>query len=315
MSSIIEILKPGLFTTIQDLGRPGFQKYGVPVSGAMDFFSHRIANWLVGNEERAATLECTILGPSVRFLRDGTIAITGADLSPRVDGAEIAMWQSLVVRQGSTLSFGECRRGCRAYVALAGGVEVPSVLGSRSTHTRTRLGGYEGRPLKKGDVLSFCLGAGISSCSRRFQSPYCEKLLTSRTLRFLIGPNDNQFEPESIQAFQRDPYRVSAQSDRMGIRFEGKALIHRGHAETVSDAVPFGTIQVPSNGRPIVLAADRQTTGGYPKIGVVITADFPVLAQLRPGDEVRFRSINMEESLDLLRSMENAILEGCLPEE
>jgi len=313
MSSIIEILKPGLFTTIQDLGRPGFQKYGVSVSGAMDFFSHRIANWLVGNEERAATLECTILGPSIRFLRDATIAITGADLSPRVDGAEIAMWQSHVVKQGSTLGFGECRLGCRAYVALAGGVEVPRVLGSRSTHTRTRLGGYEGRSLKKGDALSFCVGIGISSCSRRFQSPFCEKLLTSRTLRFLIGPNDNQFEPESIRAFQRDPYRVSTQSDRMGIRFEGKALIHRGHAETVSDAVPFGTIQVPSNGRPIVLAADRQTTGGYPKIGVVITADFPVLAQLRPGDEVRFHSINIEESLDILRSMEKALLGGCVP--
>ncbi len=309
MPAVIEVLKPGMLTTIQDLGRTGFQKFGVSVSGAMDFFSHRVANRLVENDEHAATLECTLVGPSLRFLTDTTVAVTGADLSPRLDGREVTMWQAFGVKRGNILSFGECHRGCRAYVAVAGGIDVPLVLGSRSTHTRTHLGGVEGRPLRKGAIIS-SFEKGGSRPPRRFHSPFPERILTSRTLRFLFGPDVDRFQPASIEDFQEQMYRVSGNSDRMGIRFEGKALAHHASAEIISDAVPFGLIQIPPNGQPIVLAADRQTTGGYSKIGVVITADFPVLAQLKPGDAVHFQSVALGESLQLLSSIEAAISAG-----
>lgn len=315
MPPTIETLKPGLFTTIQDLGRFGFQKFGVSVSGAMDFFSHRVANLLVGNDESAATLECTLLGPTLRFFRDVRIAIAGANLSPKLDEQEIPQWQSVEVRKGSVLSFGQCRRGCRAYLALAGGLAVSLVLGSRSTHVRTQLGGFEGRPLKSGDVLSAfeaepACGRRLVHPTRRSESPWTQWILSSRTLRFISGPNEDYFTPASLENFSREKYIVSTHSDRMGIRFEGTRLIHRGSADIISDVVPFGAIQVPANGQPIVLAADRQTTGGYPKIGVVITADFPVLAQLKPGDAVQFQPVQLEESLQELRTLEAAIANG-----
>jgi antagonist of KipI len=305
MPPTLEILKPGLFTTIQDLGRYGYQKYGVSVSGCMDFFSHRVANRLVGNDDNAATLECTILGPSIRFLGGRTVAITGADLSPHVDARDAPMWQPIEVKQGNVLTFGGCRLGCRAYVAVAGGIDVPRVLKSRATHVRTRLGGLDGRALRKGDLVS-CLDSQSRARNRVFRSVLAEEILKARALRFLLGPQEDFFTPESIEHFAKEKYRVSSQSDRMGIRFEGRPLKFRGSVDIVSDAVPFGTIQVPSNGQPIVLGADRQTTGGYPKIGVVITADLPVLAQLKPGDELRFLAVNREQSLEALRELERA---------
>lgn len=306
MKHTFEVLKPGLFTTVQDLGRMGFQKYGVSVSGAIDFFSHRIANRLVGNNEDSATLECTIWGPAIHFLSDTTISITGADLSPRIDGMDAPMWRSFEVCRGNVLSFGECRRGCRSYLAIAGGIDVPPFLGSRSTHTRSRLGGLEGRALRKGDILS-CFEAKVSSALREFHSPLIEKIFTAHTLRYLAGPQCNDLESASLKNFSVNKYQVSANSDRMGVRFEGTRLQYRGSADILSDAVPFGTIQVPAGGQPIVLAADRQTTGGYPKIGIVITADFPVLAQLKPGDEINFKLVERKESLGALRNLEATI--------
>jgi antagonist of KipI len=312
MSPCIEVLKPGLFTTIQDLGRHGYQKFGVSVAGAMDFFSHRVANGLVGNPPQAATLECTILGPSLRFLVESTIAMTGADLSPQLDGNPIPMWESLDVQEGSILTFGECRRGCRAYIAIWGGIDVPRVLGSRSTHTRSLLGGLEGRALKKGDRLAVA-HSNAAAGSQRFRSDLIERILTSGTLRFLEGPQQNFFKADSLAGFAKGTYRVSNNSDRMGIRFDGPKLIHRGRADIVSEAVPFGSIQVPANGLPIVLAADRQTAGGYPKIGVVITADFPVLAQLKPGDEVQFVPVRKDSAMKALRSLEDEISDRFIP--
>jgi antagonist of KipI len=310
MPAVMEVLRPGMLTTVQDRGRNGFQKFGVSVSGAMDFFSHRVANRLVENDEQAATLECTLLGPSLRFLSDTTLAVTGAELSPQLDGVAIPMWESIAVKRGTVLGFGKCRRGCRAYVGIAGGIDVPLVLGSRSTHTRTRLGGVEGRALRKGDIISSFEKGGRQPL-RRFLSPFPETVLASRTLRFVFGPGADCFQPASLEDFQNELFRVSSDSDRMGIRFVGKALTHRGSAEIISSAVPFGLIQVPANGQPIVLAADRQTTGGYSSVGVVSTADFPVLAQLKPGDGVHFQSVALVESLHLLNSIEAAISEGC----
>jgi biotin-dependent carboxylase-like uncharacterized protein len=306
MSLCIEVLKPGMFTTIQDLGRHGYQKFGVSVAGAMDFFSHRVANGLVGNPPQAATLECTILGPSLCFLAELTIAVTGADLTPQLDGNPVAMWESLDVQPGSILTFGECRRGCRAYIAIWGGIDVPGVLGSRSTHTRSRLGGLEGRALKKGDRLAVA-HSNAAAGSQHFRSDLIERNLTSGTLRFLEGPQRNFFKADSLAGFAKGIYRVSNNSDRMGIRFDGPELIHRGRADIVSEAVPFGSIQVPANGLPVVLAADRQTAGGYPKIGVVITADFPVLAQLKPRDEVQFVPVRRDFAMKALRSLEDEI--------
>ena len=305
MPPAFEVVRPGLLTSVQDLGRHGYQQFGVSVSGAMDSFSHRIANRLVGNDENAATLECTLLGPTLRFLFATTIAVTGADLSPRLDGLAIPAWQSVEADAGSILSFGECRQGCRAYVAICGGIDVPMVLGSRSTHTRTRLGGLEGRALKKSDVLSI-FGAGDPS-PRKFDAVRLE-WLSSRTLRLLRGPQFKNFESNTIANFSAGKFRVSSNSDRMGLRLEGPKLYHRGSADIVSDAVPFGAVQVPANGQPIVLAADRQTTGGYPKIGVVIAADFPAIAQLKPGDEIQFKFVERVEAVAALQSLEAEIL-------
>jgi len=306
MPLTIEVLKPGLFTTVQDLGRFGYQKFGVSVSGAMDFFSHRVANLLVGNDDTAATLECTILGPTLRFLADVTITVTGADLSPRLDGVAMGMWRTHSARKGSELSFGPCRQGCRAYLSIGGGFDVPAVLGSRSTHVRTRLGGLEGRALRKGDILS-CFQACATVSPRVFRSAFADRFLSARTIRFLRGPQADRVEPESLEMFERHKYRVSTHSDRMGIRFEGSPLSHRGSADIISDALPYGTIQLPANGLPIILAADRQTTGGYPKIGIVISADFPALGQLKPGDEIEFRCVSYEESVRELQAVEVAI--------
>lgn len=315
MPPALEILKPGLFTTVQDLGRRGFQKYGVSVSGAMDLFSHRVANRLLGNPDEAATLECTLLGPRIRFLADLTIAVAGADLSPRIDGSPIPEWESVRVRKGSVLDFQACRSGCRAYLAVEGGLEVSPVLGSRATHVRTRLGGLEGRAIKSGDILS--------SVGRPVWPPYIEKhqifrsalpgeILRSRKLRFVLGPQEDFFTLESIQDFLQGKFRVSPHSDRMGIRLEGKPLVHRAGADIVSDAVPFGSIQVPADGQPIVLAADRQTTGGYPKIGVVATVDFTVLAQLKPGDEIQFVRVDLDSALEALKALEMELESGLV---
>lgn len=306
MPAAIEVLKPGLFTSVQDLGRHGYQKFGVSVSGAMDVFSHRVANRVIGNPDKAATLECTILGPTLRFLTASFIAVTGADLSPRLNGEPLEMWKPYEVWNGSELSFGPCRSGCRAYISIGGGFDVPPMLGSRSTHVRTRLGGFEGRALRKGDVLS--RGEAIAKiASLSFRSPLVDLILSSRTIRFLPGPQSDRVEPESLEMFERQKYRVSTHSDRMGIRFEGLPLDHRGSADIVSDALPYGTIQLPADGLPILLTADRQTTGGYPKIGIVITADFPVVGQLKPGDEVKFRRVSTQESASALQAMETAL--------
>lgn len=306
MPAVLEVIKPGLLTTVQDLGRHGYQRFGVSVSGAMDTFSHRIANRLVGNDEGAATLECALLGPTLRFLSSTALAIAGGDLSPQLDGGAIPMWQSTEARAGSVLSFGECRDGCRAYVAVCGGIDVPRVLGSRSTHARTRLGGVEGRALRKGDVLSAFDSPGPGG-PRKFKADYFE-WAGSHRIRALQGPQFEDFDAHAGADFVSGRYRVTTHSDRMGLRLEGPKLSHRGSADIVSDAVPFGTVQVPANGQPIILAADRQTTGGYPKIAVVIAADFPAVAQLKPGDEIRFAFVRRAEAMEALRFLENEIV-------
>lgn len=301
------VLQPGLFTTIQDLGRTGYQEFGVPVAGAMDALALRVANRLVGNPEGAAGLEITLLGPTLRFETPTVIALTGADLGALLDGSPLPTWQSVAVAAGSTLSFSGPRAGARAYLAVAGGVAVPPLLGSRSTYVRAAMGGWEGRALRAGDVLPVGQTYPLPPAGRRFPPELIPALPREVTVRVILGPQDDHFPPEAVERFLQSKYRVSAASDRMGYRLEGPALSHARGPDIVSDSIPPGAVQVPGQGTPIVLLADRQTAGGYPKIAVVIAADLRLLAQLQPGDSISFRAVSQEEAVAALREQEQTV--------
>lgn len=309
----IEVLKPGSLTTIQDLGRTGYQRLGVPVGGAMDEDSHRLANCLVGNPESEATLEITLVGPSLRFTRSALIAIAGADLSPRMGEPALPCRTAVLVRAGGELHFGQRRSGVRAYLAVRGGFAVPRVMGSKSTYLRGGFGGFEGRALRKGDVLPLAAGAaepwpaGLAARLRASSAAFvaldpppgiaaAPPAGCPTTVRVVAGEQWEAFSPQAQLAFQEAEFRLSPQSDRMGFRFEGPALELKQPLEMISEAVAFGTVQVPPDGKPIVLMADRQTTGGYPKIASVASVDLPLLAQVMPGQGVRYRMIRLEEA-------------------
>jgi antagonist of KipI len=320
----IRVIKPGLLTSVQDLGRYGYQKHGVIVSGAMDPFAHRIANLLVGNQESEATLEMTLLGPTLQFEADALIAICGADLSPSVGSIPLPLWKPILVKKGETVRFGGCRNGTRAYLAVAGGFPLPKVMGSRSTYLRAGLGGYNGRSLLTGDELPIGIpseqgrlligqlqsqrGEGAFSAAEWGAAP--ELMPAYRAQPVIRAMRGNQFEwfsPESREAFFTRPFRVTPQSDRMGYRLEGPTLNLAEKKELISEAVAFGSVQVPAEGNPIVLLADRQTTGGYPKIAQIATVDLPVIAQTKPGDTLRFEEISREEAEYLYVERENHI--------
>jgi antagonist of KipI len=308
----IRVIRSGLLTTIQDLGRFGFQKDGVIVSGAMDQFAHRIANILVGNEESEGTLEMTLIGPTLAFEEDALIAICGGEFEASIDGHEVPLWRPILVKQGSVLTIGHCRVGCRAYLAVAGGFHLPKVMNSQSTYLLARIGGFQGRALEKGDVLLLrepgrkrdsllfhkkttvlpfiAMSWGISFELRAYfyESP--------KTVRVFHGAQFADFTMQSQEQFLTQPYKVTPQSNRMGYRLDGPSLKRKQSTEMVSEAVTFGTVQVPAEGKPIVLMADRQTTGGYPKIAQVIAVDLPVLAQTRAGEQIVFRNISFEEA-------------------
>jgi antagonist of KipI len=295
---MLEVLDGGWLTTIQDLGRPGYERYGIPVSGAMDFFALRVANGLVGNPPSAAGLEITLVGPVLAATAPCLVAVTGADLTFQVDGREMPMWMSVFVRRGSVISFGGRRRGCRAYLAVAGGIEVPPVLGSRSTYLPGRFGGWEGRALRAGDRLPIGPVSGHlpERAGRRFPPHRLPAYSDCPTVRAVPGPQDDHFPPEGLETFFGAEYRVSPTSDRMGYRLEGPPVARR-RAEIISDGVPPGAVQVPPDGQPIVMMADHQTTGGYPKIATVITADRPLLAQCVPGESrIRFAAVDIAEA-------------------
>ena len=307
------VLHAGLLTTVQDIGRFGHQRFGIPVSGAMDSVALRLANLLVGNDENAAAVEITLLGPRLEFDTSCLIALSGGDLQPMVDGERVHIGRAMLVSAGATLSFGEADRGCRAYLAVAGGVCTAAVLGSRSTYVRGGFGGVGGRALRKDDVLTF---GKPSALARRISSELAERsdgrpvrvatwgassALVPRyspapSVRLLVGEHMHMLTPESREVLFRAEFRVGAQSDRMGYRLEGPALEVSEPAELLSEGVTFGTVQLPPGGKPIVLMADRQTTGGYPRIGEVASVDLPLVAQLRPGHRIRFRPISLTEA-------------------
>ena len=314
----LSIIRPGLLTTVQDLGRPGYQHLGVVLSGAMDALALRVANLLVGNAEGAAGLEITLLGPVIRFEADYLIALTGADLSPTLDDWPAPMHRPLAVRAGTVLAFGAARAGCRAYLAVAGSLAVPPVLGSRSTYLRAGLGGWHGRALRAGDELpvgeptamgqrlrqavataSLATGPSAASWAAARWTPgpaLCPRPRPALVVRAVRGPEHEQCAAASQWAFWHEPFAITPAADRMGYRLQGPVLQRVVAAELLSSAVTFGTVQVPPGGQPIVLLADAQTTGGYPRLAQVITADFGALAQARPGQALWFQKISLAEA-------------------
>lgn len=320
-----EVLQPGLLTTVQDLGRPGYARYGVPDGGAMDKFALQVANLLLGNEAGAAGLEVTHAGLALRVLAPTCVAVTGADLGLEVNGNPAPLWTVLRLAPGDVIRFSQRRRGVRAYFAIAGGVDVPVVMGSRSTYARAAIGGIEGRPLKKGDLLPIAgdgahgdledrIGFSLPKPLRRFGFPL--------PVRVVAGPQAEHFAPIAFHRLAGSAYTVTKQADRMGCRLEGAPLPYirdgapsppgdeaeGGGPGYVSDGVAPGSIQVPGDGQPIVLLADRQTVGGYPKIATVISPDLDFLAQAWPGEPVRFRFVDVETARRL-RALRAQMLE------
>jgi KipI family sensor histidine kinase inhibitor len=304
----IEVLDGGLLTTVQDLGRYGYQRYGVPVAGAMDVRALREANALVGNDGTEAGLEMTLVGPALRFDAEAAIAMTGGDLGPRLNGRPVPLGRPLPVCRGDTLTCDGRRHGLRMYLAAAGGIDVPPVLGSRSTYLASGFGGYEGRALRAGDRLPLPGGAR-RTVNRSLTAPRRPPAEPggSVVIRVVLGPQDDAFTPEGLDTFLSAVYELSAASDRLGCRMTGPRIAHRRGADIVSDATAFGSVQVSGDGQPIVLMADRGTTGGYTKIATVISADLSLLAQASPGDRVRFGAVDRAAAVAALREAEAAI--------
>jgi len=296
----ITVLHPGMLTTIQDQGRIGYQQFGVPVSGTVDPRSAAVANILVGNEEGEAVLECTVMGPQLRFEESAVIAIAGADLGPTLDSVPMDNYRAVRVRAGQVLRFTGPRCGCRAFIAIAGGLDIPEVMGSRSTYMKAKIGGFKGRKLEKEDVLNFrAPGTEPKALEARSIAPEF-RARTEYTLRVVLGPQDDAFTAAGIETFLTGVYTVTAEFDRMGCRLEGPEIAHETSGDIISDGIAFGAIQVPSSGQPIVMLADRQTTGGYTKIANVISADFRVLGQLKSGDKVRFEKVSLSAAQEAL---------------
>lgn len=290
---VIEVVDGGLLTTVQDAGRLGYRRLGVTWGGPMDAAAHALANRLVGNAPGAAALECTIAGPTLRFLATVHVALTGADLGAVLHRDDLGAWPvplglPVLARAGNVLTFTGRVAGCRAYLAVAGGIDVPPVLGSRATNVAGGFGGACGRPLRAGDRLA----VGPPPVEPRLERLSVEAPATAVTVRVVLGPQDDHLTDEALRTFLSESYGLGATSDRVGCRLIGPRLTHRGPAEIVSDGMVPGSIQVPPDGQPIVMMADAPTTGGYPKIGTVVTADLSRLAQLVPGEgRVRFTTV------------------------
>ena len=303
----ITVLNPGLLTTVQDLGRMGYQQFGVSVSGVMDPRAAAIGNILVGNPQGEAVLECTLMGPQLKFETDEVIAVTGGDLSPTLDSQPVPAYAALAVKAGQTLRFGAPKAGCRAYIAFAGGLDIPLVMGSRSTYMKAAIGGFEGRKLQKGDVLG--LRAPVAGYANLHQRAIAPEFVPRPvyTLRVVLGPQDDAFTPEGVATFLGSEYTVTNEFDRMGCRMDGPAIQHKNGGDIISDGIAFGAIQVPGSGKPILMGADRQTTGGYTKIATVISADFRLLAQLKAGDKVRFEAVSVQAAQQALHFQRGAL--------
>lgn len=290
MTAIFKVLSSGLQTTVQDLGRYGYQRFGISPSGAMDTYSMKLANLLVGNLRGEAVLEVARSGPRLEALADFSMAICGGDFLPTIDGNPVPMWKSMKIKQGQVLSFGRCVEGSWAYIGIAGGIDVPPVLGSKSTFMNGKFGGYLGRALKKGDILD---GNPVTRRNRFVHPDLVPKFEKELSVRVLLGPHLEKFTQEAIRTFLSDAYTISPQSNRMGYQLNGPKINHQGGADIISDPIPLGGIQIPASGQPIILMAERQTTGGYTRIGTILSDDIPKLVQASPGSQVRFGAVDL----------------------
>jgi len=326
---MIRVVTGGLQTTVQDLGRPAHQHQGIPGGGAMDRLAMRVGNLLVGNEPNAATLEATLIGPTLTFAEEALVALAGADLEASIGATSIPAWHPVLLPAGATLRFGRAVRGCRTYIAVAGGIDVPLVFSSRSTYLRADFGGLDGRALRAGDQLSLGPRSDLSrriaaslrpsndagttivarwSAGVSLRAVYSEDAV----VRVIRGAHTDLLNKASLEAFAGSRFRVSASSDRMGYRLDGETLSLRATTELLSEGVAFGTVQLPPGGAPIVLMADRQTTGGYPRIAEVASVDLGLIAQLKPGDHLRFRFISLEEAQELYLGCEHDLRQAAL---
>jgi antagonist of KipI len=304
------VIKPGMLTTVQDLGRSGYQGLGVPVSGPMDAYSHRLANQLLGNHPMAAALEITLLGPELLADGEMTCVIAGGEIEMTLDGAAVPRHQPFRVPSGSRLRCGARGRGTRLTLAVQGGFDVPVTLGSRATHLVSRMGPFGGRALRTGDILPVG-DAGLSRRSREAAKADSDVPLElpdgGAQVRVVPAVHRERFTDDAWGLLVRARYTVSPQSNRMGYRLDGPTLGHVGAADILSEAMPIGAVQVPASGQPILLMAERQTTGGYATIANVITADLPVAGQLAPGDWIAFTPVTRAEAVAALRDRESAL--------
>ena len=303
---ILQILSPGPLSTIQDGGRFGYMSSGFGSGGAMDLRSMQIANILVGNLPEDGVIEMTMLGISAQFTCRSVIALTGADMQPKLNGKPIAMYRSIPVQPGDHLSMSAAQSGMRCYLAVAGGFDIDPVMGSMSTNLKIKAGGFRGRKLQAGDQLPLRRSVisaeeAVHSCAPENDYPQVT------TVRVMFGPQEDYFTDKGVETFLRSAYKVSEQSDRMGVRLEGAPIESKNGVDIISDGIAYGSIQIPPSGMPIIMMADRQTTGGYAKIATVITADLPKIAQAKPGTYIRFMAISKKEAVAALKKERNFI--------
>lgn len=298
----VEVIIPGMLTTVQDLGRYGYQQSGMTCSGVMDQQAYKKANYLVGNPETAAVLELTVYGGSYRFTQDAVFALTGADMGAEIEEQPVEMNRAVTAKQGDVLNLGMAVKGCRTYLAVSGGFLVPRVMGSYATNIRCEMGGFHGRKLKRGDVLE--IGQSNVSFSqiknRKVSIPeYSDEV----EVWVIPGPQEEMFTQKGLHTFYSGCYQVQEDSDRMGYRLDGSRIESKNGTDIVSDGITFGSIQVTANGKPIILMADHQTTGGYAKIGTVCRMDLSKVAQCKPGDRIYFKKIDVEKAQKLYKEM------------
>jgi antagonist of KipI len=304
--AVIQVLKPGMFTTVQDLGREMYGTYGVSSSGAADAVSLRIGNQLVGNDAGAAGLEMTLLGGTFVFPEGGHVALTGSDFGATIDGAPVTMWMSTDICAGQTLVVGATRSGARSYLCVRGGIAVKLFLGSASTHVLSGLGGFEGRALEQGDSLGIGVFKG-GVVQRKLSERAAATFTAKKILRVTPGLQRDWFDRTAQELFDSSVYRVTEDCNRMGLRLAGPGIARAAEREFISEGVALGAVQVPESGMPIILFVEQQTTGGYPKIANVIAADFHRLGQLRPRDEMRFELVSWERARELFREQEELL--------
>ncbi|MCU4164950.1 biotin-dependent carboxyltransferase family protein [Carboxylicivirga caseinilyticus] len=300
----IRVIKAGLISTIQDGGRSDFQKIGMPVGGAMDIVALKMANYLAGNNPLEAAIEMTMTGCCIEFYSDSFIGIVGAMPELTLNSMPIEPYRTIQIKAGDVLDILKINQGARTYLSIAGGFDLPDIMGSKSTYLYGKLGGFNGRVLKDGDIILINQSKPNLKL-RRIKVKHIPQLPTEPVLRILPGPEKERFTWNGLANFLTKPYSLSPHCDRMGFRLDGPAIEHLNNdADIISSPIAFGTIQVPSHGSPIIMMADRQTTGGYTRIANVITADYPILAQLKPGDKIRFKEVSYKTAIKALKAQE-----------